>query len=212
MVVSLWKTMKDKICKPHRVKVMFVHGSYTNIQFVSGQIIHSKDLQKPCLTQGLEEHHKSILSVVPRGLPGALVNWMNNWGFKRWAPTLVIQYACEVERWRVDPSTQYFISCQNHVCIVAGGYRRTSFKGKRMNPGMEMPIFSPSTPVHGGRHRQISVSQPGLHSEILTTPPPKIKTNPKDQVRLQTQVYIPGTPVLIPKIVEFEAGLGYREV
>lgn len=191
MVVSLWKTMKDEICKPHRVKVMFVHGSYTNIQFVSGQIIHSKDLEKPCLTQGLEEHHKSILSIVPRGLPGALVNWMSNWGFKRWAPTLVILYGCEVERWRVDPLTQYFISRQNHVCIVAGGYRRTSagsyrrtraghyrrtsFKGKLMNPGMEMPIFSPSTPVHGGRHRFLWVN---LIYTVRSWPPPR-HTHPK---------------------------------
>lgn len=74
VVVSLWKTMKDAICEPHRVKVLFVHGSYTNIQFVSGQIIHSKDLQMCFLTQGLEEHHKSILSIVPSGLPWALVN------------------------------------------------------------------------------------------------------------------------------------------
>jgi hypothetical protein len=47
-------------------------------QFVSGQIVHFKDIQKRCLTLGLEKHHTTLSSFVPSGSPGALVNQLNN--------------------------------------------------------------------------------------------------------------------------------------
>lgn len=58
-------------------------------QFVSGQIVHFKDIQKRCLTLGLEKHHTTLSSFVPSGSPGALVNQLNNWGLGRGTPILV---------------------------------------------------------------------------------------------------------------------------